>query len=91
MMNIPGCGKQRTAPTNIMGRKQKKPTRKTRMTATLKLSNTMKGRSLQEIADVVDYETPSAVKKRIDRIAEQYETFINPLPDGAERTKPERP
>ena len=50
----------------------------------------MKGRSLQEIADVVDYETPSAVKKRIDRIAEQYEAFINPLPDGAERAKPEK-
>ena len=50
----------------------------------------MKGRSLQEIADVVDYETPSAVKKRIDRIAKQYEAFINPLPDGAERAKPEK-
>ena len=51
----------------------------------------MKGRSLQQIADVVDYETPSAVKKRIDRIAEQYEAFINPLPDCAERAKLERP
>ena len=50
----------------------------------------MKGRTLQEIADIVDYETPSAVKKRIDRIAEQYEAFINPLPDGAERIKPEK-
>ena len=50
----------------------------------------MKGRSLQQIADVVDYETPSAVKKRIDRIAEQYEAFINPLPEGAERVKPEK-
>ena len=51
----------------------------------------MKGKTMQEIADIVDYETPSAVKKRIDRIAEQYESFINPLPDGAERAKPERP
>ena len=50
----------------------------------------MKGRTMQEIADVVDYETPSAVKKRIDRIAEQYEAFINPLPDGADRAKPEK-
>ena len=36
------------------------------------------------------YETPSAVSKRIDRIAEQYEAFINPLPEGAERAKPEK-
>ena len=50
----------------------------------------MKGRTLQEIADIVDYETPSAVSKRIDRIAEQYEAFINPLPEGAERAKPEK-
>ena len=50
----------------------------------------MKGRTLQEIADLVGYETPSAVTKRIDRIAEQYEVFINPLPDGAERAKPEK-
>ena len=50
----------------------------------------MKGRTLQEIADIVDYETPSAVKKRIDRIADQYEAFINPLPEGAERSKPEK-
>ena len=50
----------------------------------------MKGRTLQEIADVVDYETPSAVKKRIDKIAAQYEAFINPLPEGAERSKPEK-
>lgn len=50
----------------------------------------MKGRTLQEIADLVGYETPSAVTKRIDRIAEQYEAFINPLPDGAERAKPEK-
>ena len=50
----------------------------------------MKGRTLQEIADIVDYETPSAVSKRIDRIAEQYEAFINPLPEGAERVKPEK-
>ena len=50
----------------------------------------MKGRTLQEIADIVDYETPSAVSKRIDRIVEQYEAFINPLPEGAERVKPEK-
>ena len=50
----------------------------------------MKGRTLQEIADIVDYETPSAVSKRIDRIAEQYEAFINPLPEGAERVKPKK-
>lgn len=37
----------------------------------------MKGKTMQEIADIVDYETPSAVKKRIDRIAEQYVAFSN--------------
>ena len=50
----------------------------------------MKGRTLQEIAGIVDYETPSAVKKRIGRIADQYETFINPLPERAERPRPEK-
>lgn len=50
----------------------------------------MLGRTMQEIADIVGYETPSAVKKRIDRIAEQYEAYINPLPDGAERISPQK-
>ncbi len=50
----------------------------------------MKGRTMQEIADIVDYETPSAVKKRIDRIAQQCEEYINPLPDGAERVRPDK-
>ena len=46
--------------------------------------------SSQEIADVVDCETPSTVKKHIDRIAEHYEAFINPLPDGVEQAKQEK-
>lgn len=50
----------------------------------------MLGRTMQEIADIVGYDTPSAVKKRIDRIAQQYEAYINPLPEGAERVKPEK-
>ena len=50
----------------------------------------MKGYKLQDIADIVGYQTASAVAKRIDRIAEQYERFINPLPEGAERVAPEK-
>jgi hypothetical protein len=42
----------------------------------------MKNYKLQDIADIVGYQTAGAVSKRIDRIAEQYERFINPQPDG---------
>ena len=45
----------------------------------------MQGHTMQEIADAVGYSTPSAVKKRIDRIAAQYEDFVNPLPEDGER------
>lgn len=48
----------------------------------------MEGKTLQEITDALDYKTPSAVKKRIDRIAEQYEAFSNPITDDGERVKP---
>ena len=41
----------------------------------------MKNYKLQDIADIVGYQTAGAVSKRIDRIAEQYEEFINPPPD----------
>ena len=36
---------------------------------------------LEDIAKEVGYKTASAVKKRIDSIANAYEAFINPLPD----------
>ena len=41
----------------------------------------MKNYKLQDIAVSVGYQTAGAVSKRIDRIAEQYENFINPPPD----------
>ena len=42
----------------------------------------MKNYKLQDIADIVGYQTAGAVSKRIDRVAEQYEKFINPPPEG---------
>ena len=42
----------------------------------------MKNYKLQDIADIVGYQTAGAISKRIDRIAEQYEEFINPPPGG---------
>lgn len=41
----------------------------------------MQGVKLEDIAKAVGYQTPSAAKKRIDRVAEAYERFINPPPD----------
>lgn len=42
----------------------------------------MNGVKLEDIAKEVDYKTASAVQKRISRIANAYEAFINPPPDG---------
>lgn len=41
----------------------------------------MRGGKLEDIAKAVGYQTPSAAKKRIDRVAEAYERFINPPPN----------
>ena len=37
----------------------------------------MDGRKLEDIAQATGYKTASAVKKRIDKIAAQYEQFSN--------------
>lgn len=41
----------------------------------------VEGIKLEDIAKAVGYQTASAAKKRIDKIAEEYERFINPSPD----------
>lgn len=46
------------------------------------LSMRMEGCTMQEIADATNFKTPSAVKKRIDKIAAQYEDFSNPIHDA---------
>lgn len=41
----------------------------------------MNGMKLEDIAQAVGYSTASAVQKRINRIANAYEAFVNPPPD----------